>query len=199
MPTIDEMVTKLTGSKFFSKFDLRKAYFQMGLAQKCRYLTAFNTPKGIYQWCVLNMGLSASSEIFQKAIEEILAGLPGQISLSDDIIVYGKDEAEHDHNAMLVLKKLEEFGITLNSEKCVFAAKELDFFGFHFSEQGISLTDEKYRALKEAPFPKDPKTLRSMLGLATYCERAAIPNLAKLSIIKHLPNHAGQKHTQFLT
>lgn len=180
MPTINDMITKMSGAKVFSKFDMRKAYYQMQLDKKSRYITAFNTPKGIYQWCVLNMGLSASSEIFQKAIEEILADIPGQLSLSDDLIVFGETDEKHEAAVIKVMERLSTNGITLNADKCEFAKDEIDFFGFHFSAKGVSLTEDKYRALKDAPFPKDAKTLRSVLGLAGYCERAAIPNFAKV-------------------
>ena len=180
MPTVDELVTKLTGAKVFSKFDLKKAYFQIALHKSSRYITAFNTPFGVYQWCCLNMGLCASSEIFQKVIEEILDGLPGQFSISDDLCVFGSDKKEHRENVMAVLNRLSDAGVTVNKEKCSIGAPSMNFFGFHFSENGMSLTDEMYNALLNAKEPRNAKELRSLLGLAQYCERAAIANMAKL-------------------
>ena len=180
MPTVNELVTKLTGAKMFSKFDLKKAYFQIALHKSSRYITAFNTPFGIYQWCCLNMGLCASSEIFQKIMEEILEGLPGQFSISDDLCVFGADEKEHRENVMAVLDRLDKAGITVNKDKCSIGKASMEFFGFHFSKDGMSLTEEKYQALLNAKDPENAKELRSLLGLAQYCERASIANMAKL-------------------
>ena len=126
------------------------------------------------------MGLSASSEIFQKIIEEILGDLPGQISISDDLCIFGKDEEEHYKNVVAVLKRLEEHGLTVNKGKCSIGQTEMDFFGFHFSKDGMSVSDTKFKALMEAGTPQNAKELRSLLGLAQYCERAAIPNFAKI-------------------
>ena len=180
MPTIDEMLTKLHGAKVFSKIDLKKAYFQVGLAKECRYLNAFNTPKGVMQWCVLNMGMSASSEIFQKIMEETMEGLDGQICISDDLIVFGKDDDEHWKNMLKIMERLEKAGLTVNREKCAIAKRELDFFGFHFSGDGMSITDEKYKALMDAEIPKSASELRSLLGLSQYVERVAVPNLVQI-------------------
>lgn len=180
MPTVNELVTKLTGAKVFSKFDLKKAYFQISLHKSSRFITAFNTPFGVYQWCCLNMGLCASSEIFQKIIEEILEGLPGQFSISDDLCVFGSSEEEHRQNVINVLERLNKVGVTVNKDKCSIGEPSMEFFGFHFSEAGMSLTEEKYKALLNAKDPINAKELRSLLGLAQYCERAAIANMAKL-------------------
>lgn len=180
MPTVNELITRLSNAKFFTKFDLKKAYFQISLNKNSRYITAFNTPFGIYQWCVLNMGLCASSEIFQKVIEQILDGLPGQFSISDDLCVFGSTEQEHFENVVAVLKRLEEHGLTVNKDKCSIGEKTMEFFGFQFSEHGMSVTEEKFQALLNAKEPRNAKELRSLLGLAQYCERAAIANMAKL-------------------
>ena len=104
------------------------------------------------------MGLSASSEIFQKIIEEILGDLPGQISISDDLCVFGKEE-EHYKNVVAVLKRLEEHGLTVNKGKCSIGQTEMDFFGFHFSKDGMSVYDTKFKALMEAGTPQNAKEL----------------------------------------
>ena len=52
---------------------------------------------------VLPFGGNAASEIFQEAIRELLTGLPGCKNISDDIIVFGKSQDEHDKNLRGVL------------------------------------------------------------------------------------------------
>ena len=46
-----------------------------------------------------------------------------------------------------------------------------------FSKDGISLTDDKIKALKEAKLPKTQSELRSFLGFANFCSES-IPQLA---------------------
>jgi hypothetical protein len=69
-------------------------------------------------------------------------------------LVYGKTREEHDANLNHVLKKLENYGLTANREKCIFNQKELTFFGLNFSTPGIALTEEKVKAIKDARSPQ---------------------------------------------
>ena len=71
------------------------------------------------------MGISSASEEFTECIRKILEGIPGQIYLTDDVLVYGTTDQEHDKSLMQVLKCLEENGITLNYEKCEFDRRQL--------------------------------------------------------------------------
>jgi hypothetical protein len=126
------------------------------------------------------MGICSAAEQFQKTIERTLVGLEGAKNLADDIFIFGVSPEEHDTRLLATLKRLDEMGLTLNGKKCEFRKTSLEFFGLQFSDKGISMTNSKIRALKEAKPPKNQSELRSFLGLATYCSRA-IPKFAERS------------------
>ena len=63
--------------------------------------------------------------------------------LIDDMLVIGKDEAEHDTRLMRVLERLESVGVTLNREKCAFRQSSVKFLG-HLIGQGRSRENECY-------------------------------------------------------
>ncbi len=109
----------------------------------------------------------------------MIQDIPNCKNISNDIIVFGVDNEEHDIALHKVLKRLEESGFTLNVEKCAFRKKELDFFGLHFSEEGMNLSQSKIDALMRAARPKDIKQLRSLYGLINYCSKF-IPDAATL-------------------
>ena len=50
IPTVDEILQDLNGSKVFSKLDIKWAYHQIELAPESRGITAFITHKGVYQY-----------------------------------------------------------------------------------------------------------------------------------------------------
>ncbi|CAB4031803.1 Hypothetical predicted protein, partial [Paramuricea clavata] len=54
------------------------------------------------------LDLASASEIFQNEIANLLVGLPGCKNISDYIIVYGRDDTEHDENLRDVLTRLQE-------------------------------------------------------------------------------------------
>lgn len=68
-----------------------------------------------------------SSEYFQKRMWEFLSGLPGVLNLMEDVLFFGKDQAEHDRNLHKTLRRLEQNGVTLNKTRCVFSTREVTF------------------------------------------------------------------------
>ena len=94
--------------------------------------------------------------------------------------VHGKTREEHDQSLLALLDRLKSLGLTANKEKCKFGETKLDFYGLNFSQNGISITEQKLKALREAKPPKTASELRSFLGLATWCSRS-IENFSTIS------------------
>ena len=95
-PTIDYLIHTLNGATVFSKLDLRAGYHQLTLAPKSRYIMTFATHKGLRRYAQLNFGTNSASKIFQMVINELICNIPGALNISDDVIVFGKTQAEHD-------------------------------------------------------------------------------------------------------
>lgn len=81
----------------------------MELTPELRGIATFVTHCRLYRYKRLLFGVNSTSEQYQYEIQRALAGLEGQMNISDDIIVHGK-------NARLesVIKRLGECGLTLN-------------------------------------------------------------------------------------
>lgn len=62
--------------------------------------------------------LSVSQDLFQAKMDQILEGLHGVASVADDIVVYGKDEEEHNRNLTALMEQAAEAGMVFNSDKC---------------------------------------------------------------------------------
>nr|XP_027219647.1 uncharacterized protein LOC113811983 [Penaeus vannamei] len=93
--------SRLTESKFFSKLDLTKGFFQIPLHPESREVTAFTSPAGLYQFRVLPFGLSNSPAVFNRVMRQVLQGVKGVEAFIDDILVHSSTFEEH-------LKILEE-------------------------------------------------------------------------------------------
>ncbi len=52
--------------------------------------------------------------------------------------------------------------------KCKFLKPSVNFLGHRVDADGIHTTDEKLKAIVEAPAPKNIQELRSFLGLINY-------------------------------
>ena len=94
-PNINEMLTEVsTGSKF-SRLDMNLGFHQIELHPDSRSITTFVTPFGIFRYKRLMFGINAAPEIYHNIISQILSDCEGAINYMDDILVFGKDENEH--------------------------------------------------------------------------------------------------------
>jgi hypothetical protein len=100
--------------------------------------------------------------------------------MSDDILVFGCNQQEHDIRLEACLQCIRDRNLTLNRAKCVLGVKTIEFYGHVFNAEGISPDPRKVESLKSAESPKTFEELSSFLGLATYCARF-IPALATMT------------------
>ena len=172
LPTIEDLITDVNGAKYFSKVDLNEGFHQCTLAEESRELTTFRTHFGIFRYKRLLMGINAAPELFHRAIEtQIVHGLDGVRNVMDDILVFGETREQHDERVNKLFDRMDKKGLTVNERKCAIGKAEVEFYGLKFSSEGIGLTEDKTRALREAAPPTSPGEVSSLLGLSTYCDR----------------------------
>ncbi|CAB4009281.1 Transposon Tf2-6 poly, partial [Paramuricea clavata] len=180
IPTIDEILQDMQEGGVFSKLDLKWGYHQIELSEESRSITTFVTHKGLFRYKRLMFGISSAPEKYQQVIQQVLQDCSGTANISDDIIIYGSDQGEHDKRLEKVLTRLEERGLTLNKDKCVFDMPKLTFMGLLLSNRGIGPTEEKVRAVVEAREPQNVTEVKSFLGLVNFNARF-IPDLATVA------------------
>lgn len=73
----------------------------------------------------------------------MIADIPGAKNISDDIVVYGKNQSEHDQALDQTLQRLHQSGLTVNPQKCEFNKPSIEFFGHIFSKDGIAPAPNK--------------------------------------------------------
>lgn len=179
LPLIEDLMSELHGSKLYSTLDLKSAYHQLELHRESRGLTAFVTHEGLYQYCRVPYGLSSAPAAFQKMMKKILSGLEGVQCYLDDVIVYGSSPAHHDKCLEAVLRCIEDAGLKLNMEQCLFRQTTLDFLGYRLSPEGLEPKDSHVKAILDAPAPVDAASLRSFLGLSAWYSKF-MPNYASI-------------------
>ncbi|XP_039862929.1 uncharacterized protein LOC120718450 [Simochromis diagramma] len=179
LPRVDDLFATLAGGRTFTKLDMSHAYQQLLLDEESKKYVTINTHKGLFKYNRLVFGVASSPAIFQRTMDNLLQNIPGVAVYLDDILVTGKTEEEHLRNLEQVLKKLSEAGLRLKHSKCVFQAPSVTYLGHRISAQGLSPLEEKVRAVKEAPSPKNVAELRSFLGLVNYYGKF-LPDLSSM-------------------
>ena len=165
LPDVDETLAQLTGATVMSKLDANSGFWQIPLAKYSRELTTFITPFGRYCFNKLPFGISSAPERFQKRMSTILDNLPGVLYLMDDILIFGKDQKEHDARLTTPLERIQAAGVTLNKDKCEFNKTSLTFLGHTIDGKGISPDPQKTAAISKMVSPKSTKELRRFMGM----------------------------------
>ena len=107
-PTIDDLMINLRGAKVFSKLDLLSAFHQLELSPESRSITTFTSDTRIKRFTRLIFGANSAQEELQHALREVLSGIEGVMNIADDVLIYGKNESEHDKTLIAVLETLEK-------------------------------------------------------------------------------------------
>jgi len=177
LPSVEQSLAQLNGAKVFSKLDANSGFWQIRLSEKSALLTTFITPMGRFYFIRLPFGITSAPEFYQKRMSHILSGLPGVVSMIDDILLFGQSQEEHDHRLELALDRINKTGITLNSEKCEFSKSCVKFLGHVIDESGIHLDPEKILAIQQMKTTTGISELRRFLGMVTYLSKCS-PNLS---------------------
>ena len=105
MPTIEDVLPKLTRAKIFSVLDAKKNFCKIELNDTLSFLTTFWIPFGCYRWLRIPFGISSAPGEFQRRQNKLLGDLEAVDVIADDILVYGcgdsDEEALRDHNFIL--------------------------------------------------------------------------------------------------
>ena len=168
IPTVKDISMELNGAKFFSKLDMSQAYHQLELSPESRGVTTFTTHAGLYRYKRLNYGTNSAAEIFQHTLTEVLKGIKGVKNMADDIIIFAATRDEHHRALKACLQRLQEHDLKLNITKCEFLKKNLEFFGFVFSEKGTQPDPNKIAAFVNSAQPQTASEVRNLLGMANY-------------------------------
>ncbi len=171
LPLISELIDKLRGAKYFTKFDVRWGYNNVRIRKGDEEKAAFHTNRGLYEPTVMFFGLTNSPATFQWMMNDIFHDLitEGKVTIYlDDILIFTKDKAEHRQITKQVLQRLRENKLFLKAEKCEFEVLETEYLGVIISENSIRMDPVKIAGIAEWPTPTKKRELQSFLGFMNF-------------------------------
>jgi len=119
-------------------------------------------------------GITDSPAMFQAMMNEILRDMINEgkvVVFVDDVLVGTEMEKGHDKIVEEVLRRLEENGLYVKPEKCVWKVKKIGFLGVVIGFSGIEIEKEKVDRVLSWPEPRNMKDIRKFLGLTNYYRR----------------------------
>ena len=91
--------------------------------------------------------ITSAPEHFHRKISEILSGTDGTVSMLDHVLVFSKNQEEHDKHLSGAGKRNERAGLTLNKEKRQFSKEGISFLGQIINGSGVHSDPRKVSAI----------------------------------------------------
>lgn len=177
LPTMEEIMPHLVGSKVFTTLDAASGFYQIPLHEDSMRLTMFITPVGRFTFRRLPFGITSAPEIFQRKMADMLAGLEGTEVYMDDILVHGPTQKIRDQCLKEALRVIEAAGLKLNKIKCKFSQTQVHFLGHLIDEMGTRPDPNKVTRIQNFPQPQNVTELKRFLGMVNYLARY-VPELS---------------------
>ena len=192
LPEIDHIIASMGGSKYFTSLDVQSAFWNVRIAERDVYKTAFAVPGiGHFEWLRMPFGLINASSTFQRLIDKILENIKYAKAFIDDVIIFSRSWEEHLEHLSTVLDRMMASGLKLKLKKCIFAASRLKCLGSIVSEAGVHPDPEKVVAMQDMPAPQDVAGVRRSMGVVNYYSQF-IPDFSKLAAPLHKLTRKGQ-------
>ena len=105
LPRIDDLFDQMRGEKVFSKIDLRSGYHQVRIKDGDNHKTTFRTRYGHYEFVVVPFCLTNAPDTFMCLMSSVFSRYLDKFVLVflDDILIYFKNDEEHEENLRLTL------------------------------------------------------------------------------------------------
>lgn len=182
IPRMNEILDRLSSSKYISKLDLKSAYWSIPLAQDSKEKTAFAVPgKGLFQFKRMPFGLCNAGATFQRLMDNLFGPelMPSVFVYLDDIIIISENLEHHLKLLEEVFQRLLRAKLRINWDKCEFGVSEVSYLGYRITENGLETDLDKVKPILEYPAPRNVKELRRFLGMCSWYRRF-IPSFTEI-------------------
>nr|GEV86904.1 putative reverse transcriptase domain-containing protein [Tanacetum cinerariifolium] len=153
--------------------DLRSGYHQLRVREQDIPKMTFRTRYGHYEFQVMPFGLTNAHAVFMDLMNRVCKPYLDKfvIVFIDDILIYSKNEKEHEEHLKAILGLLKEEKLYTKFSKCEFWILKVQFLGHVIDSRGIHVDPAKIESIKDWASPKTPTEIRQFLGLAGYYKR----------------------------
>nr|GFB97147.1 putative reverse transcriptase domain-containing protein [Tanacetum cinerariifolium] len=118
-------------------------------------------------------GLTNTPAVFMDLMNQVCKPYLDKfvIVFIDDILIYSKNEKEHEEHIKAILGLLKKEKLYAKFSKCEFWIPKVQFLGHVIDSRGIHVDPAKIDSVKDWASPKTPTEIRQCFGLAGCCQR----------------------------
>ena len=185
LPLISEIVDKIKGAKFFTKFDIRWKYNNVWIRKEDQWKATFKPNCGLFEPTIMFFGMCNSPATFQAIMNHIFIDMiEGNLVIiyMDDILIFAKIQEELERITKMVLQWLWDNDLYLKPKKCEFNKMIIKYLRLIVKEGQLLMDPVKLKGVTEWLTPSTVKQLQAFLGFGNFywqfiwkCSKIALP------------------------
>jgi hypothetical protein len=182
LPLISEIMDKIKGAKFFTKFDVQWGYNNIRIRTKDQWKAAFKTNRGLFEPTIMFFGMCNSPATFQAMMDSIFLDMIEEcmvIIYMDDILIFANNQEDLLKRTEMVLQWLQEHNLFWKPKKWEFNKTTMEYLGLIIQEGKLSMDPVKLSGIWDWPTPNMVKQVWGFLGFANFY-RQFIKKFSKL-------------------
>ncbi len=153
-------------------------------------------PWGKYSYLRLPMGFSASADIFQAEMMDLMEALEYVRAYIDDLLVITRGTLEDYLDKLReVLRRLHEAGLKVNAAKSFVCTHKIEYLVYIITSEGIKPQPKKEQAILSLNPPNNVKELWHFLGMVKYYRDMWAKRSEMLAPLSNLVGEFGETKT----
>jgi hypothetical protein len=169
LPRLQDLRYRVQGYTWFSRIDLRDAFFRIGVQHEYRHLTAFMVGGQAYQFRRMPFGLKTAPAVFQRFMDWGLSQFSEwAFWYIDDILISAESSSQLKRRERLVRDRLQQMQCDINEEKSESQKQGILFAGLWVFGAGVGPNHVQVTAVLAVPTPSTKAEAQSALGLVSY-------------------------------
>lgn len=169
LPRLQDVRHRLHGYRWFTRLDLRDAFFRITVPNEYRDLLAFRVQDRTYRFVKMPFGVTDGPAVFQRFMDNTLAAhFYYCVWYIDDVLIGADTLPQLRDRVRSVLSDLTRAGCEVNQEKSEYDKHSLLFAGLWLTPSTVGPNLAKVRELLDLPAPRSKQDRQSALGLVSY-------------------------------
>ena len=168
IPRLEDCFDRVDKSKYVTKIDLLKSYWQVPLTDRAKEISAFVIQDALFSCKVMPFNRKNSAATFQRLMNRVLAGLTNCKAYTDDVIVYSNTWEEHVKHLRALFGRFVQANLVINLKKCEFAKATVTCLGHAIGEGCMLPHQAKVQAIVDFSKPSNKMELMRFLGMSGF-------------------------------
>ena len=168
IPDHDAIMSKMCTARYFTKLDLTKGYWQIGIENDSRAYTAFQAAGELFQFKRMAFGLKNAPMTFNRMMNRLLGQREDVVFFFDDVTIFHEQWDNHLAALKVVFEIFLLNNLRVKPSKTEIGFPEIQFLGHRVGRGLLKPIEENVGKILSLQVPKTKKQVRSIIGLVNF-------------------------------